>query len=204
MLAAPDRNTWSGRRDHVFILTAVQTGLRLSEMTGLKREDFVSGSGAHLRLIDTDWDRAVIHVSGKSRRETALPLPQDVGDALCTYITMVRPRIDEPRLDEQKVFLGVRAPHRAQPQSPSGRHPLLLRLAGRAGTHCALPGANRPPAHRSPADAVSVRLRVGEALSRHRPSPSRPPEGSQPRTHLSPHLRDDVHAGIARRRSLPA
>ena len=43
LLAAPDRKTWSGRRDHAFILTAVQTGLRLSEMTGLKREDFVSG-----------------------------------------------------------------------------------------------------------------------------------------------------------------
>ena len=38
LLAAPDRSTWSGRRDHVFILTAVQTGLRLSEMTGLKHE----------------------------------------------------------------------------------------------------------------------------------------------------------------------
>ena len=51
LLAAPDRNTWSGRRDHAFILTAVQTGLRLSEMIGLKREDFVSGSGAHLRVV---------------------------------------------------------------------------------------------------------------------------------------------------------
>ena len=51
LLAAPDRSTWSGRRDHAFILTAVQTGLRLSEMTGLKREDFVSGGGAHLRVI---------------------------------------------------------------------------------------------------------------------------------------------------------
>ena len=38
MLAAPDQRTWSGRRDHAFILLAVQTGLRLSEMTGLKRE----------------------------------------------------------------------------------------------------------------------------------------------------------------------
>ena len=39
LLAAPDRSNWSGRRDHAFILTAVQTGLRLSEMTGLKHED---------------------------------------------------------------------------------------------------------------------------------------------------------------------
>src|SRR5215831_14703835 len=36
LLAAPDQHTWFGRRDHAFILMAVQTGLRLSEMTGLK------------------------------------------------------------------------------------------------------------------------------------------------------------------------
>jgi site-specific recombinase XerD len=44
LLAAPDRGRWSGRRDHAFILTAVQTGFRLSEMTGLKREDLVLGA----------------------------------------------------------------------------------------------------------------------------------------------------------------
>jgi integrase len=41
LLAAPDRSTWSGRRDDAFILTAVQTGWRLSEMTGRKREDLI-------------------------------------------------------------------------------------------------------------------------------------------------------------------
>ena len=41
LLAAPDQRTWSGRRDHAFILLAVQTGLRLSEMTGLKRQDII-------------------------------------------------------------------------------------------------------------------------------------------------------------------
>ena len=34
LLAAPDLRTWSGRRDHALILLAVQTGLRLSELTG--------------------------------------------------------------------------------------------------------------------------------------------------------------------------
>ncbi|CAE6856894.1 tyrosine-type recombinase/integrase [Paraburkholderia aspalathi] len=51
LLAAPDQRTWSGRRDHAFLLAAVQTGLRLSEMTGLKREDLVLGVGAHFRVI---------------------------------------------------------------------------------------------------------------------------------------------------------
>jgi len=39
LLAAPDQRTWFGRRDHAFLLTAAQTGLRLSEMTGLTRND---------------------------------------------------------------------------------------------------------------------------------------------------------------------
>jgi site-specific recombinase XerD len=62
LLAAPDQRTWFGRRDHAFILTAAQTGFRLSEMTGLKREDLVLGVGAHLRVI------------GKGRRERCTPL----------------------------------------------------------------------------------------------------------------------------------
>jgi site-specific recombinase XerD len=62
LLAAPDLTTWSGRRDHAFILTAVQTGLRLSEMTGLRHEDLISGVGAHLRVI------------GKGRKERCIPL----------------------------------------------------------------------------------------------------------------------------------
>ena len=51
LLAAPDQGTWSGRRDHAFLLVAVQTGLRLSEMTGLNRDDVVLGTGAHVRVI---------------------------------------------------------------------------------------------------------------------------------------------------------
>jgi len=74
LLAAPDRNTWSGRRDHAFILTAVQTGLRLSEMTGLKREDFVSGSGAHLRVV------------GKGRKERCTPLAKPTRAVLKAWL----------------------------------------------------------------------------------------------------------------------
>jgi site-specific recombinase XerD len=62
LLAAPDQRTWSGRRDHAFILVAVQTGLRLSEMTGLKRDDLVLGTGAHVRVI------------GKGRKERCTPI----------------------------------------------------------------------------------------------------------------------------------
>src|SRR5215475_1948607 len=46
LLSAPDLSTWVGRRDRAFLLIAVQTGLRLSEMTGVRREDLVLGTGA--------------------------------------------------------------------------------------------------------------------------------------------------------------
>ena len=62
LLAAPDQRTWSGRRDHAFMLLAVQTGLRLSEMTGLDREDIILGVGAHVRVI------------GKGRKERCVPI----------------------------------------------------------------------------------------------------------------------------------
>jgi site-specific recombinase XerD len=51
LLAAPDQRTWSGRRDHALILLAVQTGLRLSELTGLHQRDLQFGTGAHVRVI---------------------------------------------------------------------------------------------------------------------------------------------------------
>jgi site-specific recombinase XerD len=62
LLAAPDRNTWFGRRDHAFILLAVQTGLRLSEITAITRDDLVLEAGAHVRVI------------GKGRKERCTPL----------------------------------------------------------------------------------------------------------------------------------
>ena len=61
LLAAPDQRTWFGRRDHAFLLVAVQTGLRVSEMTGLTREDVVLATGAHVRVI------------GKGRKERCTP-----------------------------------------------------------------------------------------------------------------------------------
>ena len=62
LLAAPDRSSWSGRRDHALILLAVQTGLRLSELTGLQSEDLSMGTGSHVRVI------------GKGRKERCTPL----------------------------------------------------------------------------------------------------------------------------------
>lgn len=62
LLAAPDQRTWSGRRDHTFLLLTVQTGLRLSEVTGLHRQDVILGTGAHVYCL------------GKGRKERRTPL----------------------------------------------------------------------------------------------------------------------------------
>ena len=90
LLAAPDRSTWSGRRDHAFILTAVQTGFRLSEMTGLKREDLVLGAGAHLRVI------------GKGRRERCTPLAKATRAVLKAWLR------EPPRGDDTVLFPNAR------------------------------------------------------------------------------------------------
>jgi site-specific recombinase XerD len=62
LLAAPDLDRWEGRRDHALIALAVQTGLRLSELTGITRGDIQLGVGAHVRCI------------GKGRKERCVPL----------------------------------------------------------------------------------------------------------------------------------
>ena len=62
LLAAPDRTTWTGRRDHALIIVAIQTGLRVSELTPLTNTDIELGTGAHLRC------------HGKGRKERITPL----------------------------------------------------------------------------------------------------------------------------------
>lgn len=62
LLGAPNQDTWSGRRDFAWLLLAVQSGLRLSELTGLTREDVHLGAGAY------------VHVVGKGRKERCTPL----------------------------------------------------------------------------------------------------------------------------------
>jgi site-specific recombinase XerD len=74
LLAGPDPQTWFGRRDHAFLLVAVQTGLRLSEMTGLKRENLVLGAGAHIRVI------------GKGRKERCTPLAKPTTAVLKAWL----------------------------------------------------------------------------------------------------------------------
>ncbi|AEB86655.1 site-specific integrase [Alicycliphilus denitrificans] len=70
LLHAPDLQTRAGRRDHALMLLAVQTGLRLSELTALRRDDTELGVGAHVRVI------------GKGRKERVTPLTKATAQAL--------------------------------------------------------------------------------------------------------------------------
>jgi integrase/recombinase XerD len=65
LLAAPDRTTWTGRRDHALLLVALTTGLRASELTGLTCGDVHPGAGAHLSC------------HGKGRKYRITPLTAD-------------------------------------------------------------------------------------------------------------------------------
>lgn len=74
LLAAPDRTTRLGRRDHLLLLLAIQTGLRVSELTGLRTEDCVLGAGPHVRC------------QGKGRKERCTPITRDIVGAVKTWI----------------------------------------------------------------------------------------------------------------------
>jgi integrase/recombinase XerD len=64
LLDAPDRDCWTGRRDHTMLMLAAQTGLRASELTGLTCADVHLQTGAH------------VHTIGKGRRARITPSPK--------------------------------------------------------------------------------------------------------------------------------
>jgi site-specific recombinase XerD len=90
LLAAPDQRAWSGRRDHALMLLAVQTGLRLSELTGLRPDDVQLGSGAHVRVI------------GKGRKERCTPLSKNTRAVLSAWMR------EPPRAPDQPLFPNAR------------------------------------------------------------------------------------------------
>ena len=74
ILLTPDLRTWSGRRDHALMLMAVQTGLRVSEITGLCRPAVCLGTGAHVRVV------------GKGRKERSTPLTKTTADVMQAWL----------------------------------------------------------------------------------------------------------------------
>jgi site-specific recombinase XerD len=76
LLAACDLRTRTGRRDHAMFALAIQTGLRVSELTCLRVADIHLGAGAH------------VHCMGKGRKERCTPL-------LATTVTLIGAWINE-------------------------------------------------------------------------------------------------------------
>ena len=75
LLDSPDLGTRIGRRDQALLVVAVQTGLRVSELTGLRRRDIHLGTGAHLAC------------RGKGRKDRATPLTRGTVAVLRGYLT---------------------------------------------------------------------------------------------------------------------
>jgi integrase/recombinase XerD len=81
LLGSPDPSSWIGRRDHALLLVGIETGLRVSELTGLRWEDVHLGTGAHLRC------------RGKGRKERITPL---TGAAVATLRAWLKERRGGP------------------------------------------------------------------------------------------------------------
>jgi site-specific recombinase XerD len=93
LLAVPDQTTWFGRRDHALLLVAVQTGLRLSELTGLRRTDVILGTGAHVRCM------------GKGRKERCTPLTKTTVAVLKAWLR------EPPRRNTEMLFPSASGGH---------------------------------------------------------------------------------------------
>jgi integrase/recombinase XerD len=84
LLASPERTTWAGRRDHALLLTAAQTGLRISETIGLTCGDAQLGTGAHLRAF------------GKGRKERIAPLTSQTVAVLRAWMRETKGQPSDP------------------------------------------------------------------------------------------------------------
>jgi integrase/recombinase XerD len=74
LLAAPDPNTWIGRRDRAMFQLAIETGLRVSELTGLRCGDIHLATPAHVAC------------TGKGRKERITPLTRNTATVLQAWL----------------------------------------------------------------------------------------------------------------------
>jgi len=116
-----DPHTLKGARNRAVLLLLARLGLR-------------AGDVAALGLSDLDWRDATLVVSGKSRWEARLPLPQEVGDAVLQYLEL------RPELDTEQLFVRTRAPLRRL--SATGVSSIARRAMRRAGVSAPSMGAH--------------------------------------------------------------
>lgn len=85
IVASCDPTTAVGKRDRAILLLLARLGLR-------------AGDIVQMHLSDIDWKDACVRVCGKGRRQTRLPLTQEVGDAVVAYLQDARPYTDGDRV----------------------------------------------------------------------------------------------------------
>ena len=90
LIAAPNPSTWIGRRDRTLLIVAVQTGLRVSELIGLRCQDAVLGTGAHVQCV------------GKGRKERGTPLREEAAAMLESWLR------ERDGLPQDPVFPSIR------------------------------------------------------------------------------------------------
>ncbi|WP_296097205.1 tyrosine-type recombinase/integrase [uncultured Agrobacterium sp.] len=125
LLAAPDRRLWIGRRDYCLLLTATQTGMRLSELVGLERSAVTLDAGAHIRCF------------GKGRKERATPLTKILSAALKQWL-------DEPRPETSDILFPTVHGSR---MSPDAVQYLLAKYVKQAAQQCPSLRAKRISPH---------------------------------------------------------
>lgn len=128
LLASPEISLWEGRRDHAFLLVAVQTGLRLSEMINLRRSDVVLGGGGHVRCV------------GKGRKERCTPLTKQAR-------TVLRAWFKEPSRGTNRGHEIVFPNARGGTLSPDGAQYLLAKHIAVAQQRCPSLKAKRVTPH---------------------------------------------------------
>ena len=84
LLAAPDRTTWTGRRDHALLLLAIQTGLRASELTTLNVGDVQLAGAAHVTC------------EGKGRKRRITPLTRTTSAVMRVWLAERAGHRDDP------------------------------------------------------------------------------------------------------------
>ena len=84
LLAAPDRSTWLGRRDHAILLTAVLTGVRVTELITLRIDDVSLSTGAHAS------------VTGKGRKKRTVTLTRETVAVLRQWLKERQGQPDDP------------------------------------------------------------------------------------------------------------
>jgi len=141
LIASCDPSSPVGKRDRAILLLLARLGLR-------------AGDIVQMRLPDIDWKGAWVHVSGKNRRQTRLPLTQEVGQAIATYVQSARPRANTDAL-----FLRSRAPFRAL-----GSHCTVSMIVASAFRRTGVKRPGRGAAHLLRHSVASSMLRYGASL----------------------------------------